>query len=72
MVEHVCVCNLLVSLLCLHCHRAWLIVYVCVMFLFLYCVYTITDHGWLGVCNVLVSLLCLHYHRSWLSMYVCV
>ena len=45
---------------------------VCVMFLFLYCVYTITDHGWLGVCNVLVSLLCLHCHRAWLIGYVCV
>ena len=45
MVECVCVCNVLVSLLFLHCHRAWLSVYVCVMFLFLYCVYTVTEHG---------------------------
>ena len=43
MVDWVCVCNVLVSLLCLHCHR--LIGYVCVMFLFLYCVYTVTVHG---------------------------
>ena len=53
MVECVCVCNVLVSL-CLHCHRAWLIGYVCVMFLFLcvytvflflYCDYTVIEHG---------------------------
>ena len=69
MVECLCVCNLLVSLLCLHYHRSWLIGYVCVcnvlcffivftlsqsmvdwvcvcvMFLFLYCVYTVTELG---------------------------
>ena len=53
----------------------WLIGYVCVMFLFLYCVYTVTEHGmvdWVCVCNVLVSLLCLHRHRAWLIGYVCV
>ena len=45
MVDWVCVCNLRASLLCLHCHRAWLIGYVCVIVLLLYCVYTVTDHG---------------------------
>ena len=55
MVECVCVCNVLVSLLCLHCHR--LIGYVCVMFLFLY-VFTLSQSvvDWVCVCNVLVSL----------------
>ena len=69
MVDWVCVCNVLVSLLCLHCHRAWLSV--CVMFLFLY-VFTLSQSviDWVCVCNVLVSLLCLHCHRAWLIVYV--
>ena len=72
-IDWVCVCNVLVSLLCLHCYSAWLIGYVCVMFLFLY-VFTLSQSviDWVCVCNVLVSLLCLHCHRAWLIGYVCV
>ena len=57
MVDWVYVCNLRASLLCLHYHRSWLSVYVCVMFLCLHC-----HRSWLigYVCVMFLFLYCVY------------